>query len=67
MMAVLNSCERCVNSRSELMATSPATLSTTMNSKVCCSMMAQMNIMVICVMKAVRESMNTRMKMGTIA
>ena len=67
MRAVLKSCERLDSSRSEVMATSPATSSTTVNSKGCCSMLAQMSTMVVCVMKAVRESMKMRMKMGTMA
>ena len=67
MMADLNSCERCDSSRSELMAASPATVSTTMNSNGCCSISAHISIMMTCVMNAVRESIKTRMNMGTMA
>ena len=64
-MAVLNSCERCDSSRREVMATSPATISTTVNSNGCWSMLAQISTIVIWVMKAVRESMKMRIKMGS--
>ena len=65
--AVQNSCERLDSSRSEKMATSPATSSTAMNSNGCWSMAAQISTMMVCAMKAVLESMKTRMKMGTMA
>ena len=65
--AVQNSCERLDSSRSEKMATIPAISSTAMNSSGCCSMAAQMSTMTVWAMKAVRESMNTRTKMGTMA
>ena len=45
----------------------PATSSTAVNSKGRCSWQAQMSMTVTWAMKAVRESMNTRMKMGTMA
>ena len=67
MKAVLNNCERWLSSRSELMATRPAIDSTAMNSKGCCSMTAHISTIVKWVMKAVRESINTRMKIGTMA
>ena len=38
-----------------------------MNSNGCCNMQAQMSIVVTWAMKAVRESINTRMNIGTIA
>ena len=67
MMAVQKSCERLLSSRNVKMATSPAVSSTAMNSSGCCRMQATMSSSVVCAMKAVLESMNTRMKMGTIA
>ena len=67
LMADLKSCERWESSRRELMATMPATVSTTTNSNGSCSMMAQMSIIVKCVIKAVLESIKMRMNMGTIA
>ena len=42
-------------------------LPTTINSKGWASMMAQMSTMVMCAINAVRESRNTRIKMGTMA
>ena len=67
MMAVQKSCERLLSSRSVKMATSPAISSTATNSSGCCRIQAQMSTSVRWAMKAVRESTNTRMKMGTIA
>ena len=65
--AVQNSCERLDSSRSEKMATNPATSSTATNSSGYCRKQAQVRTIVEWAIKAVRESMNTRIKMGTIA
>ena len=65
--AVQNSCERLDSSRSENMATKPATSSTATNSSGCCRKQAQVRIIVASAMNAVRESINTRMNIGTIA
>ena len=65
--AVQNSCERLDSSRSEKMATKPATSSTATNSNGYCRKHAQVRIIVASAMNAVRESINTRMNIGTIA
>ena len=49
------------------MAVSPATISTAMNSSGLCKMQEQTSTTVTWARKAVRESINTRMKMGTMA
>ena len=67
MIAVQKSCERLLSSRSEKIAAIPPTVSTAMKSSGYCSIDAQMSTTVMCVMKAVRESMNTLTKMGTMA
>ena len=64
--AVQNNCERLESSLRAKMATMPATASTATNSNGRCKAHAQMRIMTEWAMKAVRESRNTRMKMGTI-
>ena len=66
MTALQNNCERLESSLREKIAAVPPTICTAMNSRGCCSMTAQMMIIVAWAMKAVRESMNTRMKIGTI-
>ena len=65
--AVQNSWERLDSSLRAKMATRPATVSTATNSKGRTRALAQISMMMTCVIKAVRESINTRMKMGTIA
>ena len=66
-IAVLKSCDLNWRSRREYTAANPATISTTINSNGCCSIIAQTRIIVRWVMIAVRESINTRVKMGTMA
>ena len=65
--AVQKSCERLESSRREKMAIMPATVSTAMNSRGCWRILAQTRTVVMWAMKAVRESMNTRTKMGIMA
>ena len=64
--AVQNNWDRLESSLNAKIATMPATTSTDTNSKGRCKALAQMRIMMTWVINAVRESINTRMKMGTI-
>ena len=66
-IAVLKSCERYCRSRSEYTAAMPAITSTTINSNGCWSITEQISIIVRWVTIAVRESMNTRVKIATMA
>ena len=66
-MAVLKSCERLLSSRRVKMATMPAIVSMIMKSSGCCRALAAMSTVVAWAMNAVRESMKTRTKMGTMA
>ena len=65
--AVQKSCERLDSSLSEKMATHPATSSTAKNSIGYCRKQAQIKMVVMCVIKAVLESMKTLMKIGAMA
>ena len=65
-MAARSRSERWLSCLRLYMATSPASVSVTRNSNGCFSATAQVSSMMMCVLKAVRESMKMRMKMGSM-